>query len=399
MYFNGNPANFTTFVAYSAFCIQHSAFCIHYPALCIQHSALFLRSLKLTHFKNYAARELAFSPRLNCLTGLNGTGKTNILDAVHYLCLTKSHRNLADRHLVEHGAVFFRIEGVFEREGTAEKIVAKFATGQRKVIERNGAPCERLADHIGQFPVVMIAPDDIALVQEGSEERRRLLDATLSQLSPDYLQHLLRYNALLKQRNALLKTFAAERRFDPALLDVFDQQMTAPAMAIYAQRQAFTLNFQPVFEELYAELAQAREVASLTYATDLRDGAYSDLLRDRRDRDRALERSTVGPHRDDLTLLLDGRPVKQFASQGQLKSFLLALRLAQYELLRQHTQSNPILLLDDIFDKLDARRVAQLVQLLIDRNFGQLFITDTQRARIEPIVAGFMDDYCMIAVE
>jgi DNA replication and repair protein RecF len=363
-------------------------------------AALHLRSLKLTHFKNYAARELAFSARLNCLTGLNGVGKTNVLDAIHYLCLTKSHRNLADRHLVQHGADFFRLEGLFERDETAEKVVAKFIVGQRKVIERNGAPCERLADHIGQFPVVMIAPDDIALVQEGSEERRRLLDATLSQLSPDYLQHLLRYNALLKQRNALLKTFGAERRFDAALLDVFDQQMLEPAAVIYAQRQAFVQHFQPAFQALYTELAQARETAALEYTTDLKQDntTYPELLRDRRDRDRELERSTVGPHRDDLTLLLNGRAVKQFASQGQLKSFLLALRLAQYEMLRQHNQSSPILLLDDIFDKLDARRVEQLVQLLLDRNFGQLFITDTQRARIEPIVAGFSRDYHLIEV-
>ncbi|MBV6442591.1 MAG: DNA replication/repair protein RecF [Haliscomenobacteraceae bacterium CHB4] len=373
---------------------------------------MYLSSLKLFNFKNYEQLALTFSPRLNCFSGLNGMGKTNVLDAVHFLCLCKSHTGLNDKYLVRHGASFFRLEGAFRRttgeqaeqpgannQQPTTRIVAKYPLGQRKEIERDGAPFNRLTDYIGQFPVVMIAPDDVALVQDGSEDRRRFLDATLSQISPGYLQSLLTYNALLKQRNALLKKFAEEKTFDAALLESIDRQMPAPAQALFEQRRQFTEAFQPLFRELYTAISAGREAVDVRYDADMEEYGLAALLQNNLEKDRLLQRTTTGPHRDDWALSMDGQPVKKFASQGQLKSFLLALRLAQYEVLRAEKGFAPILLLDDIFDKLDEQRVRQLVGLLIGRDFGQIFITDTQRGRMEAIVASFTGDYKIFEIE
>jgi len=359
-----------------------------------------LSSLKLSNFKNYESQTFALSPRLNCFTGLNGMGKTNVLDAVYFLCLCKSHTSLNDKHLVRHGEAFFRLEGQFEIESGNTKIVTKYPLGQRKEIERDGVPFTRLTDYIGQFPVVMIAPDDVALVQDGSEERRRFLDATLSQISLGYLQNLLVYNALLKQRSALLKKFWEEKTFDAALLEGIDRQMPAPATAIYEQRWKFVQAFVPLFQEYYAAISGGREGVGAAFETDLAGSAnLTDLFQKNLEKDRLLQRTTTGPHRDDLVLYMNEQPVKKFASQGQLKSCLLALRLAQYEVLRREKGFAPILLLDDIFDKLDEQRVRQLVCLLIGRDFGQIFITDTQRSRIEEVVASFTGDYKIFEIE
>lgn len=352
-----------------------------------------LSHIKLTHFKSYEAQAFDFSPRLNCLTGLNGVGKTNVLDAVHFLCLCKSHSGLNDKNLIRHGESFFRLEGRFETEDASVKIVAKYQAGQRKEVERNGIVYERLMDYIGQYPVVMIAPDDVSLVQDGSEDRRRFLDATLSQISPDYLQNLLIYNALLKQRNALLKLFAEHKRFDATLLESLDRQMPGPANRIFEARSNFVEVFQPLFLDYYAAISGSRESVAVRFESDYDKGDFIAMLQQALEKDRFLQRSTIGPHRDDLALFMDGQAVKKFASQGQLKSFLLALRLAQYEVLRREKGVAPILLLDDIFDKLDTQRVSQLVALLIRRDFGQIFITDTHRDRIEEVIASFAGAY------
>lgn len=360
---------------------------------------VYLSGLKLSNFKNYESQKLDFSPGLNCLVGLNGAGKTNVLDAIHFMCLCRSHTGLNDRNLIRHGEGFFRLEGKFDASGESVKMVVKYQAGQRKEVERNGVAYERLADYIGQFPVVMIAPDDVALVQEGSEDRRRFLDATLSQISSEYLHNLLIYNAILKQRNALLKLFAEHRRFDATLLESLDQQMPGPATVLYTHRKKFVEDFEPLFASYYAEISGSREKVSVQYEADLEDGDFARLLHEALEKDRILQRSTVGPHKDDLRLFMDGQLVKKFASQGQLKSYLLALRLAQYDILRQEKNIAPILLLDDIFDKLDAQRVRQLVGLLFHRNFGQTFITDTQRERIEAVVASFSGNYTIFEVE
>jgi DNA replication and repair protein RecF len=339
------------------------------------------------------------SPRLNCLTGLNGMGKTNVLDAVYFLCLCKSHSGLTDRNLVRRGAAFLRLEGHFERGGEKTKVVAKYQAGDRKEFERNGSPVERLSDHIGQFPVVMIAPDDVTLVQEGSEDRRRFLDTTLSQISAEYLQNLLKYNGLLKQRNALLKLFYEQRRFDPDLLEGIDRQMPEPAALLFQHRQQFVNRLKPYFSDFYAAISGSRESVDVAYQSDLGSGDFAEILPLSLEKDRVLQRTTVGPHRDDLQLMMDDMTLKRFASQGQLKSFLLALRLAQYEVLRQQIGQTPILLLDDIFDKLDENRVRQLMGLLLERDFGQVFVTDTQRSRMESVVSSFAGAYKLFDVE
>lgn len=269
----------------------------------------------------------------------------------------------------------------------------KYQSGERKEVSRNGKTFERLLDYIGQYPVVMIAPDDVSLVQDGSEDRRRFMDTTLSQISPDYLHHLVVYNALLKQRNALLKFFAQQNRFDGALLESLDRQLPAPANAIFEARKLFVAGFQPIFEAYYSAISADKEQVAALYDSDLVSDNYAQRLSEALDKDRLLQRSTYGPHRDDLVLMMNGQAVKKFASQGQLKSFLLAMRLAQYEVLRQKKNVAPLLLLDDIFDKLDTQRVRQLVALLISREFGQIFITDTQRERIETVVSSFSSDY------
>lgn len=358
-----------------------------------------LLSLQLTNFKNYEAQPLDLSPRLNCFTGLNGMGKTNVLDAVHFLCLSRSHTMLIDKQLIRHGEAFFRLEALFEQGEERTKLVVKLGNGHRKEIERNGVVFQRIADFVGLFPVVMIAPDDVALVQEGSEERRRFLDATLSQISPGYLQNLLTYNALLKQRNALLKAFGESGTYDAALLESLDRQMPAPAAMIHERRRHFVDAFRPLFEECYAAISGGHESVSVGYESDLAEATLPALFAAARDKDLILGRTTRGIHKDDLVLDMDGQTVRRFASQGQLKSFLLALRLAQYEVLRREKGVDPILLLDDIFDKLDERRVRQLIGLLLERNFGQIFITDTQRSRIEAIVASFTGDYKLFEVE
>ncbi len=264
--------------------------------------------------------------------------------------------------------------------------------------ERNGVSFPRLTDYIGTFPVVMIAPDDVVLVQEGSEERRRFLDATLSQISPGYLQNLLTYNALLKQRNALLKDFAEKNTFDAMLLESINRQMPVPAELLHEQRKNFVDLFRPIFQECYEAISKGRERVAIGYNSDLTTAPLPTLFTVALEKDRILGRTTTGVHRDDLVLEMDGQVMKRFASQGQLKSFLLALRLAQYEVLRREKGVDPILLLDDIFDKLDEQRVRQLIGLLLHRNFGQIFITDTQRSRIEEIVASFTGDYKLFEV-
>lgn len=364
------------------------------------YTPLQILSLKLAHFKNYDAQTLSLSPALNCFVGLNGMGKTNVLDAIHFLCLTKSHRGIPDKNLVQHGAEFLRVEGQFTAGDQKHKVVIKMPAEKRKELEVNGTTISRLADHIGKFPAVMIAPDDVELVQEGSEERRRYMDSTLSQISLEYLHNLVLFNALLKQRNALLKTFAEQRRFEPLLLEAIDRQLPAPAQTVHQARKDLTEKLEPLFAELYAVISGGNEKATLKYSSDWPESDnYADTLAANTDRDRITERTAAGPHRDDLEFCLDGMPVKKFASQGQLKSFLLALRLAQYEVLRAQTGISPILLLDDIFDKLDSRRVHQLVGLLLSRSVGQVFITDTQRSRLEEVVASFGVDFAVFEVE
>jgi DNA replication and repair protein RecF len=362
---------------------------------------LYLQQLILTNFKNYRSQKFELSPKLNCLTGLNGMGKTNVLDAVYYLCMCKSHFATTDAHLVLQGEDFLRLEGEFNlTEVKKTKIVAKVQPRKVKIFEHDGVAYERLGEHIGKIPIVMIAPDDTALVTEGSEDRRRLMDNTLSQLDQTYLNNLLIYNKVLEQRNALLKQFAQNHTFNANLLDVYDQQLLAPASYIYEQRRAFIEWLAPVFQAYYKIISSDREQPVCLYESKLQHADFQTLLTEAREKDRILHRSTTGIHRDDLVFTFqDGNPAKRFASQGQLKSFLLAIKLAQYEVLRQRTGKMPILLLDDIFDKLDMERVKHLLLLLAGENFGQLLITDTHEDRILQAIGSQYTDFKHFKIE
>lgn len=344
-----------------------------------------LHQIQLVHFKNYSSQTIEFSARLNGLVGQNGMGKTNLLDAVYYLCMGKSYFSVRDQYLVQHGAEFFRMVGVFEDGDRKDRLVVKVVPRQRKELELNGRVYEKLADHVGRFPVVIVVPDDTQLIREGSEERRRFLDNTLSQLDADYLRHLLQYNKVLKQRNALLKQWGG-RMYSPDLLDVYDQQLLEPAAYIHARRTTFVEQFREPFFAAHAAICGGQEEVDLVYRSALKDASLLEVLQARREKDVALERTGQGIHRDDLVFHLEDHPLKRLGSQGQLKSFVLALKLAQYRFLQQEGGVLPILLLDDIFDKLDPQRVQQLVEYILKENFGQVFISDTDQDRITKVL-------------
>ena len=352
-----------------------------------------LALLKLTHFKNYEFQELKFCPRLNLIAGLNGMGKTNLLDAIYYLCMGKSHFTNTDRNVVQHGRDFFRLEGLFFLKEKKEKVVARVQPGKLKVFEKNDSPYLRLSDHVGLFPIVFKAPDDIALALEGSEQRRRFLDNTLCQIDNQYLQHLLTYNKVLQKRNALLKQAAGHLPPDPALLEVYDAQLLQPAVYIFEKRKDMVEKLTPVFNHYYRSISYEQEEAVFTYRSQLKDNSLARLLIENREKDRLLQRTTAGIHKDDLHFRMNERPLKTFASQGQLKSFVLALKLAQYDLLNEEKGLSPILLLDDLFDKLDEKRIKHLLELLVKEKFGQVFITDTHPERGEDLARHFGSEY------
>jgi DNA replication and repair protein RecF len=327
--------------------------------------------------------------------GQNGMGKTNLLDAIYYMCMCKSHFKTSDKHITKHEASFFRLEANFVSGNTKEtlrvdKIIAKVQARKIKEFECNKAVYERLSDHIGRFPVVMIAPDDTLMAMEGSEERRRFLDNTLCQLDNQYLTYLMHYNKVLSQRNKLLKQFAETRTFDKILVQSYDAQLLPSANYIHQKRQEWMVDFEPIFVDYYNQISGEREAVKCIYQSKLSETDFESLLSETLEKDRILQRTTMGVHKDDLKFVFNDVPVKQFASQGQLKSYILALKLAQYELLRQEKEIAPILLLDDIFDKLDESRVQHLLELLIQKKeFGQVFITDTHENRVTEIIEKF----------
>lgn len=343
-----------------------------------------LTALQLLHFKNWTEADLAFSPGVNCLLGDNGSGKTNVLDAVHYLCLTKSYFNPVDHYNISHGEELLLVNGTFERKGEVEVVSCGVQRGVKKTMRRNDKAYDRLADHIGRFPAVMIAPDDAAIIHEGSEARRKWMDSVVCQLDRPYLQHVLDYNKALAQRNNLLRYFAENRVWDRAMLEPWTERMLPSALVIRTQRQAFVEAFNPLFERVYGELSGSQEHAKVVYKSPVPASeaeARAKWLESEGD-DRRLRRSTFGVHKDDLVFELNGHPVKRMGSQGQQKSFLIALRLAQLAFMEQATGVKPLLLLDDIFDKIDDKRVAALMGLVTRDEVGQVFITDTSLGRI-----------------
>lgn len=344
---------------------------------------MWLKQLSVLNFKNYAEASLTFTPEVNAFTGGNGSGKTNLLDAIHYLSLCKSYFNPVDSQQIRVGEDWFMVQGDFHREETADNISCSLKRNQKKLFKKNKKEYSRLADHIGQFPLVMISPSDSVIVSDGSEERRRFVDNVISQTDARYLDELISYNRILTQRNSLLKQSAGGKALDLGLLEVLDMQLVASGNVLFAKRQQFMASFIPEFDTHYTFLTESAEKVSLTYQSPLMHQPFEDLLAASLDKDRILERTTVGIHKDDLLFSIhDGMVLKKFGSQGQQKSFLIALKLAQYSFLYRNKGFKPLLLLDDIFDKLDDSRIRKLMQMVSDDDFGQIFLTDTDAARI-----------------
>ncbi|WP_026998565.1 DNA replication/repair protein RecF [Eisenibacter elegans] len=346
-----------------------------------------LKQISVFNFKNYASLALVFSADINCLVGENGSGKTNLLDAIHYLTLTKSAFNAIDGQNIRHEEEFFVVKGIFEQpQARPTEVACSVQQGQKKTFLANQKPYERISEHIGRFPVVMIAPQDMALIQEGSEQRRSFFDNMLCQIDAEYLARLMRYNYALRQRNALLKQIAEQPRADLTLIEVYDQTILQEGAILYAQRAAFVAEFVPIFATHYQTLSLGKEDVKIDYRSDFAAQDYEAQYHKALLKDRVLQRTTQGIHKDEYQLLMDGYALKKFGSQGQQKSFLIALKLAQFDCMAAAKGQKPLLLLDDIFDKLDDHRMQQLIALVAGGHFGQIFITDARPERTRTLL-------------
>lgn len=352
---------------------------------------MFLTQIKLDSFKNYEQLEISFNGRVICLTGNNGMGKTNLLDAIHYLSIGKSYFNNIDSQNVNYNADYFTIEGHFKNGPTEDanefNIFCGFAPGRKKVIKKNDVVYERIADHIGQVPVIMLSPSDIKLIIDGSEERRKFLDTILSQIKRPYLELLLKYFKTLEQRNSILKQHGdSGKRINISLLEVYDNMLHSTGTQIFEFRKKFLQKFEPVFLDAFKEIAGVQENIAFTYQSQLHDQQLSTLLKEGSKLDMATQRTNYGIHKDDVLFTIDDKPLKKFGSQGQQKTFLTALKLTHREIIMKSTGQTPLFLLDDIFDKLDDGRVHRFVELISKPGFGQIFITDTSEDRIKNTV-------------
>ena len=352
-----------------------------------------LQGLTLVNYKNFESREFQFDHKINCFVGANGVGKTNVLDAIYHLAFAKSYFNPISSQNIHHGQDFFLIDGFFNRDDKEERIQISLKKGQKKKIKRNGKDYDKFSDHIGFIPLVIISPADRDLISEGSETRRKFMDTVISQRNKRYLGTLISYNKVLSQRNALLKYFAANHTFNSETLEIYNKQLEEYGTYIFEERKKFLEVFIPIFKSRYAVISGDREDVNLVYKSDLFDGMLSDILKDALNKDKALQYTSVGIHKDDLKFEIGSHPIKKFGSQGQQKSYLVALKLAQFEFLKTQSGVTPILLLDDIFDKLDDARVAQIINLVEDDNFGQLFISDTHEERTEQVVKQVHQSY------
>jgi DNA replication and repair protein RecF len=354
---------------------------------------MYLRKLALTNFKNYELNELEFSPKINCFVGNNGVGKTNILDAIHYLSLTKSFFNTIDSISIRHGEDYFIIQGSFVRDDEEDTIYCAFQKQKQKLLKRNGKEYQKLSDHVGRYPVVMISPADSALITEGSEDRRKFMNKIISQYSAEYLDSVLKYSKALQQRNKVLKDLNAARNSDNEMLSIWDTQLVKYGTYIYSERDVLVNELIPVFQEYYSLISSDKESVRLRYKSHLSEGSFIEALENALPKDRYLEYTTIGVHKDDLLLEMNDFSVKALGSQGQQKSYLVALKLAKFDYIKRKAGFSPILLLDDIFDKFDAERVEQIIRLVGNHRFGQIFITDTHRNRLQDILTSHKTDY------
>jgi DNA replication and repair protein RecF len=347
---------------------------------------MYLQKISLVNFKNIISQTFDFQEKINCFVGNNGVGKTNVLDAIYYLSFAKSYFNPVALQNIRHGEEFFMIEGNYILGERDEKIVCSLKKGQKKVLKRNDKSYEKFSEHIGQLPLVIISPADRDLIVEGSDTRRKFIDGVISQQDKEYLQSLIQYNKVVSQRNALLKYFAANRTFDALNLKIYDEQLISFGSVIYKKRKAFLERFVPIFNEKYQIISEKKETVNLVYKSQLHTVSFEELLRNSLEKDKILQYTSVGIHKDDLSFEIDNYPIKKFGSQGQQKSYLIALKLAQFQFIKEQASVVPILLLDDVFDKLDEHRVSQIIELVNNDEFGQIFITDTHAERTEEVI-------------
>ena len=359
---------------------------------------MYLKRLQLANFKNYEQTELEFSPKINCFVGNNGIGKTNILDAIHYLSLTKSFFNNIDSISIRHSEDYFIINGTFVKGGEEDQIYCAFQRQKQKVMKKNGKEYQKLSDHIGKYPVVMISPADSALVSEGSDERRRFLNKIISQYNGEYLDSAMKYGKALQQRNRLLKDFKATGEFENDALLIWNSQLVKYGNYVYKERENLVNELIPVFQEYYSMISSGKEKVKLSYKSHLSEGNFDEALINSVIKDRLLEYTTIGIHKDDLVLEMDGHSVKSLGSQGQQKSYLVALKLAKFDYIKRKSGISPVLLLDDIFDKFDAERVEQIIKLVGNHRFGQIFITDTHQTRLHDILSSHNMDYKLFRI-
>jgi DNA replication and repair protein RecF len=352
-----------------------------------------LKRLSLFNYKNFSEIEFDFDAKINCFVGKNGIGKTNILDSIHHLALGKSYFNPLSIQNIKHGEDFFVIDGEFEKQNRTESIICSLKKGQKKILKRNGKIYDKFSEHIGFIPMVIISPADTDLITEGSETRRKFIDGVISQLDSSYLQKIIQYQKTVSQRNALLKYFALNHVFETETLSIYNTQLDELGNEIFEKRKKFLEEFSPIFNHYHQIITNAAENVQLVYQSDLFNADLKSLLEQNITRDRALQYTSVGVHKDDLSFEIENYPIKKFGSQGQQKSFLIALKLAQFEFVKKQSGEKPILLFDDIFDKLDETRVAKIIEMVNNNEFGQLFISDTHPERTENIVKSTHQSY------
>ena len=371
---------------------------------------MYLQKISLAHFKSYEYESFEFSERVNCIVGENGTGKTNLLDAIYFLALTKSSISNQDALSINHEAEYMIIEGEFSPltpeggtsdstiltkseegvppsgAGRATLITISLQRGQKKAVLRDKKAYERISEHIGRFPVVMLSPNDTDIIRDGSEERRKFFDGVMAQLDSEYLENLLQYNRLLLQRNSLLKQFGERNYVDDLLLDVYSDPLIEVSLKLYQTRNQFITEFLPIFKKHYNTLSDAREEVEMIYESEVGAENFTQIFRKNRQRDLSAQRTTIGSHKDDFIFEINSFTLRKFGSQGQQKSFVIALKLAQFEMLTKIKGFPPLLLLDDIFDKLDDRRIQQLITMMVDGTFSQVFITDARTERTRQLL-------------
>ncbi len=351
-------------------------------------SIMYIQELSVVNFKNFEHAEFKFSESLNCFIGNNGAGKTNLMDAIYYLSFCKSFLNSVDAQNIRFDQDFFMIQGKYLRLDSEETIYCGLKRNQKKIFKRNQKDYKKLSEHIGLIPLIIVTPSDTNLITGGSEDRRRFVDTVISQYDAVYLENLIRYNRALQQRNNLLKQFAGRNTFQLESIEVWDDQLVKYGEQIHAVRRVFIEKLQPIFQNYYQLISGGKETVGLKHQSDLTESNFSELLSQSVGKDRMLQYTTTGIHKDDFEFGLADYPIKKFGSQGQKKTYLVALKLAQFDFMKEISGLTPILLLDDIFDKLDKNRVEQIVKLVADDHFGQIFITDTNREHLDQMIAG-----------